>query len=43
MAKHGLYYRSNNKRLPLEWMSPEALKNNYWSEKSDVWAFAVTL
>jgi serine/threonine protein kinase len=29
--------------LPFRWMSPEAIEKRLWSEKSDVWAFAVTL
>jgi serine/threonine protein kinase len=29
--------------LPYRWMSPEAIQRRRWSEKSDVWAFAVTV
>ena len=29
--------------LPIRWMSPEAITHRRWSEKSDLWAFAVTL
>jgi serine/threonine protein kinase len=28
---------------PVRWMSPEALQRRQWTEKSDVWAFGVTL
>ena len=28
---------------PFRWMPPEAIERHRWSEKSDVWAFAVTL
>jgi len=29
--------------IPFRWMSPEAIERRMWSEKSDVWAWAVTL
>ena len=29
--------------LPFRWMAPEAIERRRWSEKSDVWAFAVTV
>jgi len=29
--------------VPFRWMSPEAIQKHRWSEKSDVWAFAVTV
>jgi hypothetical protein len=29
--------------LPFRWMSPEAIEKHRWSEKSDVWAFGVTV
>jgi len=29
--------------LPFRWMSPEAIERRRWSEKSDVWAFAVAM
>jgi large subunit ribosomal protein L40e len=30
-------------KLPFRWMSPEAIERHLWSEKSDVWAFGVTV
>jgi serine/threonine protein kinase len=29
--------------VPFRWMSPESILRRQWSEKSDVWAFAVTV
>ena len=29
--------------LPIRWLSPEVITHRRWSEKSDLWAFAVTL
>eukprot|EP00210_Caulerpa_lentillifera_P000088 g84.t1 len=31
------------KLVPLRWIAPEIIKNQSWSEKSDVWAFGVTM
>lgn len=38
------YYRSDdaNAKVPLRWTAPEAIKMQYYSEASDVWAFGVT-
>jgi serine/threonine protein kinase len=47
LAAQGSYVRMSTSSvgdgLPIRWMSPEAITHRRWSEKSDVWAFAVTL
>lgn len=35
------YYRFNNMQIPLRWMPPEAICDDEFSEKSDVWSFGV--
>ena len=41
---HGDYYRSGqHSELPLKWMAPEAIERQYYTEKSDVWSFGVTM
>ncbi|KAI6659269.1 hypothetical protein LOD99_14942 [Oopsacas minuta] len=37
------YYRSKGGRIPLRWSAPESVLYNRFSEKSDVWAFGMTL
>ena len=47
LAKTGTYVQdptsSVGDGVPFRWMSPEAILRRRWSEKSDVWAFAVTV
>jgi serine/threonine protein kinase len=47
LAVTGSYIRMSTSNvgngLPIRWMSPEAITHRRWSEKSDLWAFAVTL
>ena len=37
------YYLHHQKLIPLRWMAPEAVLLNEFTEKSDVWSFAVLL
>lgn len=37
------YYRHVGGKLPAKWMSPESLEDGIYDEKTDVWAFGVTL
>ena len=41
------YYQTHAYRqgdiVPMRWMAPETIKKRKWSEKSDVWAFGVTV
>ena len=37
------YYTSNGGQIPLRWTSPEAILYMKYSEKSDIWAYGVTM
>ena len=37
------YYKSKGGQIPLRWTAPEAILYNRYSEKSDVWAYGMTL
>ena len=37
------YYRFNNIQIPLRWMSPEAIFDDEYTEKSDVWSYGVVV
>lgn len=43
LSRPGIYVNTKNKKLPLRWLSIEAIRDNFYSNKSDVWAFAVVL
>lgn len=36
------YYIAQAGKVPVRWTSPEAIKDRKFSEKSDVWAYAIT-
>ncbi|RWS08924.1 VEGF receptor-like protein, partial [Dinothrombium tinctorium] len=40
---YGDYCTTNNKQLPIKWMSIEAIKDKIFTMKNDVWAFGIVL
>ncbi|CAI5446267.1 unnamed protein product [Caenorhabditis angaria] len=43
MSRPGVYVKTSRGVIPLRWLSPEAIKDNTYSSKSDVWAYGVLL
>ncbi|XP_012254349.2 vascular endothelial growth factor receptor 2-like [Athalia rosae] len=46
LSRNGIYVIAENeraRRLPVRWMSPEAMRDREFSPKSDVWSYAVVL
>jgi serine/threonine protein kinase len=42
-TRSGAYYGSEKRDLPVLWMAPEALQRRKFTEKTDIWAFGVTM
>lgn len=38
-----MYVNTRRSKVPLRWLSIEAMRDSLYSSKSDVWAFAVLL
>ncbi|KAJ9585160.1 hypothetical protein L9F63_003051, partial [Diploptera punctata] len=43
LSRNGIYINTKRKKVPLRWLSVEAMRDNLYSSKSDVWAFAIVL
>ncbi|XP_067635667.1 tyrosine-protein kinase receptor torso [Eurosta solidaginis] len=43
LSRHGIYTNTKTRKLPLRWLSIEAIRDNIYSNKSDVWAYGVVL
>ncbi|KAH8267462.1 hypothetical protein KR018_005349, partial [Drosophila ironensis] len=43
LSRHGVYTNTKTRKLPLRWLSIEAIRDNVYSSKSDVWAYGVVL
>ncbi|GMR44354.1 hypothetical protein PMAYCL1PPCAC_14549, partial [Pristionchus mayeri] len=43
MSRPGVYIKLSKSVIPLRWLSVEAIRDNVYSTKSDVWAFGVVL
>ncbi|KAH8334414.1 hypothetical protein KR059_009956 [Drosophila kikkawai] len=43
LSRHGIYTNTKTRKLPLRWLSIEAIRDNVYSSKSDVWAYGVVL
>ncbi|XP_044271416.1 mast/stem cell growth factor receptor Kit-like isoform X2 [Tribolium madens] len=43
MSRSGVYINQRTKKLPLRWMALEAIINQKYDSKSDVWSFGVVL
>lgn len=43
LSRTGVYVTSNRRKVPLRWLAIEAIRNSHYSNKSDVWSYAVLL
>uniref|UniRef100_A0A914W5P6 Protein kinase domain-containing protein n=1 Tax=Plectus sambesii TaxID=2011161 RepID=A0A914W5P6_9BILA len=43
LSRHGVYVKTTRGVIPLRWLSVEAMRDNIYSNKSDVWAYGVVL
>ncbi|XP_046866526.1 fibroblast growth factor receptor 3 [Drosophila willistoni] len=43
LSRHGVYTNTKTRKLPLRWLSIEAIRDNLYSSKSDIWAYGVVL
>lgn len=43
LSRKGIYINTKTKKVPWRWLSIEAMRDNLYSTKSDVWAFAIVL
>lgn len=43
LSRHGIYTNTRTRKLPLRWLSIEAIRENVYSSKSDIWAYGVVL
>ncbi|XP_034667778.1 macrophage colony-stimulating factor 1 receptor 1 isoform X2 [Drosophila subobscura] len=43
LSRHGIYTNTKTRKLPLRWLSIEAIRDNVYSSKSDIWAYGVVL
>ncbi|XP_076396960.1 receptor-type tyrosine-protein kinase FLT3 isoform X1 [Megachile rotundata] len=47
LSRNGIYMikdiEEKSRRLPIRWMSPEALRDRIFSSKSDVWSYGIVL
>ncbi|XP_065358153.1 receptor-type tyrosine-protein kinase FLT3 [Calliphora vicina] len=43
LSRHDVYVNTKPRKLPLRWLSIEAILDNIYTNKSDVWAYGVVL